>query len=204
MNMKDDKLPNIVNIQLPAELKAELESIKADASSDFGKAHKDGVEISGNIYGKFRGVITSWRKYHYRWAEGQKKEIATGLTAEEAHQGGYLPGADILVESDGWRVTFSLPQTGYGNFAKYTKHLGRNGAEPHQVVTEIGSVMVNFKAGVQPVLTFEPIAPNKADASIIDVEATSVTTGPPNEEPPAPVNEVAPESSKSANQDPWT
>ena len=199
--MKKNNFPKIVNIQLPAELLSELESIKADASSDFGKAHKDGVEISGHICGKFRGVITSWRKYHYRWTEGQKKEIVTGLTAEEAQQGGYLPGADILVESDGWPVTFSLPQSGYGNFAKYTKYLERIGVEPHQVVTEIGSVMVNFKAGAQPVLIFDPVAPAMANPQIIDVEATSVTTGPQTEVPPVPVTDVA--SAKSTQQNPW-
>ena len=172
--MKKNNLPKVVNIQLPAELKAELESIKADASSDFGKAHKDGVEISGNIYEKFRGVIVSWRKYHYRWTDGQKKEIATGLTAEEAQQGGYKPGADILVENGNWRVNFSLPWSGYRNFAKYTQYLERNGAEPHQVVTEIGSSIVNFTPGAQPVLNFTPVAPvgSPDSGEIIDVEFT--------------------------------
>jgi hypothetical protein len=203
IQMKNNNLPKVVNIQLPEELLSELESIKSDASSDFGKAHKDGVEISGNIYRKFRGVITSWRKYHYKWTDGQKKEIVTGLSAEEALQGGYLPGADIIVESDGWRVAFSLPQSGYSNFARYTKHLERNGAEPHQVVTEISSVIVNFKAGAQPVLTFVPVAPAMANPQIIDVEATAVTTGPPTEVPPVPVTEVTSQSPTSSQENPW-
>lgn len=198
IQIKNENLPEIVNIQLSAELLSELESIKADASSDFGKAHKDGVEISGNIYEKFRGVITYWRKYHYRW-DGQKKEIATGLNAEEAHQGGYRLGADIFVKSGKWRVTFSLPQSGYRRFADYTEYLGRNGAVPHQVVTEMGSSIVNFKPGAQPVLTFAPVEPAGSPDSgeIIDAEFTQES---PGKAQPSP----SPSAQAANPNNPWT
>jgi hypothetical protein len=199
--MKDDKFPKVVNILMPAELLSELESIKADASNDFGKAHKDGIEISGNIYEKFRGVIVSWRKYHYRWVDGQKKEIETGLNAEEAQRGGYRPGADIFVKSGEWSVSFSLPVSGYLRFAKYVEYLSRNGVAPNQVVTEIGSTVVNFRAGAQPVLTFAPIAPTDLPnaGEILEAEFTSV----PSESAKAPSSSQLPLAQAINSNNPW-
>jgi hypothetical protein len=195
-----------VTVPIPAHLVDELNAIRADGGWSYGKAHESGgVLIDDTVYAEFDGVIESWEKYHYRWnAAKDGRETFKGLTDQEALEQGLTPGGTIRVANGDWVVQFSLPQSSYRRFAKYVDFLVRRGATPRDLITRIRSTMVKFKMGAQPVLTFEPLAPNKTDASIIEVEATSVTTGPQTEVPPAPVSEVAPESAKSAKQDPWT
>jgi hypothetical protein len=200
--MEKTNLPELVIIHLPADLKAELEAIKGDALGDFGKAHRDGVEISGSVYNRIRGVIVHWCKYHYRWVDGQNKMIKTGLSAEEACQEGYKPGGDIVVvQARNRRVTFPLPMSSYLRFATYADHLGRSGLAPHEVITEIGSTIVNFKLGAQPVLTFTPIGPAGPPdpGGVVEAEFSPV----PSESAEAPLSPEAPPAKAANLNNPW-
>jgi hypothetical protein len=208
MNTKPEQTLPVerVAVPIPAHLVDELNAIRADGGWSYGKAHESGgVLIDDTVYSEFDGVIEFWEKHYYRWnAAKDGRETFKGLSDQEALEQGLTPGGTIRVANGEWVVQLSLPQSSYRRFAKYVDFLVRKGATPRDLITRIRSTMVKFKMGTQPVLSFEPLAPNKMDANIIDVEATSVTTGPPNQVPPAPVTEEAPESSKSAKHDPWT
>lgn len=181
---KDDGL---VVIRIPDERIDQIINLGED-STFWLKVSSGGFVANDRVIPQLIGIITDIVPYFVRW-EGK---VPTKIPISDQIPDGFEIRCDIKVLVDGQVVGISLSKsTVRYQLSPYIRSLKNSGVKPEEVFSRLRVKQATNAYGTFNVVIFECVGPAK-------------TTGPPNQVPPAPVTEVASESSKSAKQDPWT
>ncbi|MGO9376218.1 MAG: hypothetical protein ACLQBD_29575 [Syntrophobacteraceae bacterium] len=123
----------------------------------YAKAGKDGIEVSGEVYGEIVGLVKDWTTYFYRWDDGNK-DVYSDPTPAEIQQFGLKQGASFTFAADDFNseLTIDLPVSSFVEFSNYATQLVNRGLTLETVITRVSTFVKSFGKGRrQPVFAFE-------------------------------------------------
>jgi hypothetical protein len=131
-------------VKIDDALAAELTRILEQRRQLYLHLKAQGLTIDDEVFQEIYCHIFRWRFYHFKWPEGQRKDVQYDMPEEEARAKRYTPGVDLTLkllrpEKEDTAI-FSALLGSFWSFSEYADLLSKKNLTPANVVTKITTI----------------------------------------------------------------